>query len=322
MIVEAINWLLTNGADLLLWLWGLMKAVVAGLGTGLNAALNPVLSPVLAAINPVCVWLGDGVYALFGSSPPWLSLTVLSVLAGLIMLIAFRYTSNRTAIGKAKDQIKANLLALKLYNNELRVTFQTQWRLLLAVLRLQRYMITPVAVMLAPMMLGLAQMGLRHQWRPLHSGDQTLIRMRIDERVPLLGDAEIQANAGAVVEAGPVPGGGELVWRVRAGQPGRHTLKFILNGSSAEGTHTIEKEVVVGTGFQRVSAMRVAGDWVEQLMHPVEPRLPPALGVRSIEIAYPAMSSRIYGSNWWLAYFFVISMLTAILLRPLFKVKF
>ena len=56
--------------------------------------------------------------------------------------------------------------------------------------------------------------------------------------------------AGIVAEVGPVPGGGELVWRVRGGEPGRHTLQFRVDGE------TVEKEVVVGAGFQRVSALR------------------------------------------------------------------
>lgn len=314
--MEAVNWLLINGANAVLWLWGLVKSLFGGLFGAVDMVLDPVLSPVFAVLNPICTAIGDAVYTVLGPLPVWLGLTILSALTGVVMLVAFRYVSNQAAIGRAKDDIKANLLALKLYKDELRVTFQAQGRLLWAVLRLQRYVLTPVLVMLLPVLLGLAQMGVRHQWRPLHPGEQTLIRMRLagDAGNPI--EVQLESNAGVVAEVGAVPGGGELVWRIRGGKPGRHALRFNTAGQ------VIEKELVVGTDFQRVSAARVGPDWTAQLFHPAERRLPGDGPIRSIEIAYPGVDSWIYGANWWVLYFFVISMAVALLLKPLFRVRF
>ncbi len=314
--MEAVNWLLINGANAVLWLWGLVKSLLVGIFSALDTVLNPVLSPVLALLNPICTTIGDAVYAVLDLLPVWLGLTILSALMGIVMLVAFRYVSNQAAIGRAKDDIKANLLALKLYKDELRVTFQAQGRLLWAVLRLQRYILTPVLVMLVPMLLCLTQMGIRHQWRPLHPGEQTLIRMRLAQDAGNPIQVQLEPNAGVVTEVGAVPGGGELVWRIRGGEPGRHTLRFNTAGQ------VIEKELVVGTDFQRVSAARVGPNWTGQLFHPAERRLPGSGPVRSIEIVYPGVDSWIYGANWWVLYFFVISMGAALLLKPLFRVRF
>ena len=113
--MDAVNWLLINGADALFWLGGLIKILFSHVFTVLDAVLNPVLSPILAVLNPVFTEIADGLYFLLAPFPVWVGLTILSVVAGVIMLIAFRYTSNQAAIGKAKDDIKANLLALKEY---------------------------------------------------------------------------------------------------------------------------------------------------------------------------------------------------------------
>jgi hypothetical protein len=129
-------------------------------------------------------------------------------------------------------------------------------------------------------------------------------------------DAELEPSPGAIVEAGPVPGGGELVWRIRAGEPGRHTLRFKVGGT------TLEKELVVGDGFQRVSAERLGSRWTSQILHPTEPLLPHDSPVQSIEIQYSGVHSYIYGANWWILYFFVISMAFALLFKPVFKVRF
>jgi len=233
-----------------------------------------------------------------------------------VMLIAFRHTSNQKAIGKVKDDIKANLLALKLYKDELRVTFLSQARLLWAIVRLQRYVLTPVLLMALPMLPALAQMGIRYQWRPLRSGERTLIKLHFAPGAGKSVEVSIEPNAGLVIEVGPVPGGDLCVWRVRGGAPGRHTLKFHLVGEN------IEKELVVGNGFERVSALRPSGRWTDQLFHPVERRLAAGSQVRSIEILYPSVHSWVHGADYWVVTFFIVSMVVALLFAPLFKVRF
>ncbi len=313
-----MNWLLIHGANALHALWELVKTLAGGAATGLDAVLNPLLSPVLSALNPLCTTAADGVYAVLGLLPAWLSLTILSFITGLGSLVVFRVASNQTAIARALDDIKANLLALKLYKDELRVTFLSQIRMAGAVFRLQRYMLTPVVVMLPPMMLVLGQMGLRHQWRPLLPGERTLIKMTLAQDVERDSPPTVtlEPGPGVIIEVGPVPGDGSLVWRVRAGEPGRHTLRF------RAGKEVMEKEFVVGTGFERVSASRIGSHWTQQLLHPAERRLATTAAASAIEIQYPSVDSWIRGADWWLLTFFVVSMATAMGLKSLFGVRF
>jgi len=314
--LDALNWVLIHVANALLAAWDGIKAAFGAVFHALDFILDPVFSFLLALLNPLCTTIGDVVYTVLGPLPPWLSLTILSVVAGLLALVVFRYTSNQKAIGRALDDIKANLLALKLYKDEIGVTFRAQWRLLWAILRLQRYMLTPFFVMLGPMLLGLAQMGLRHQWRPLEPGEKANITLTCKSEDGTYPDVELQPSPGLVAEVGPVPGGGELVWRVRGGEPGRHTLQFRVDGE------TVDKEIVMGAGFQRVSAVRTGRDWTAQLFHPAERTLPKSCPLQSIEIEYGGVDSWISGADWWVLYFFVISMLAALIFKPLFKVRF
>ncbi len=315
-VITCINWLLTNGGSAVLSLWGVIKSFFGGLFAAFDIVLNPVLSPLLSLLNPPCTKAGDVVYALLDALPVWLGLTLISAVVGVVVLVIFRYTSNQPAIGRAKDDIKANLLALKLYKDELRVMFQAQGRLLWAIARLQRYVLTPVIVMALPMLLGLAQMGIRYQWRPLRPGERTLVKVILSPGSANPGEAKLEPNPGAIVEVGPVPGAGDVVWRIRGGEPGRHTLRFDLDG------RIVEKQLVVGRRFQRVSAIRPGRNWTTQLLHPVEPMLPVDSPAQSIEILYPSVDSWIYGADYWVLYFFVISMLVALVLRPVFKVRF
>jgi uncharacterized membrane protein (DUF106 family) len=314
--MHALNWLLIHLGNAAQWLWGALKLACGAIWGGLDAVLNPVLSRVLAVLNPLCTVLGDAVYAILSPLPVWLGLTLISAVTGVVMLIAFRYTSNQQAIGRARDDITANLLALKLFKDEIGVTFRSQGRILGALGRLQWHMFRPVLIMLLPMLLLLGQMGVRYQWRPLHPGEVALIRLHLDPAQTDVPEVTLEPSPGVRVEAGPVPGGGELVWRVRAGEPGRHLLRFNVAGT------TLEKELVVGDGFQRVSAERLGSHWTSQILHPTERLLPHGSPVASIEIAYAGVHSYIYGANWWILYFFVVSMVFALLFKPVFKVRF
>lgn len=315
-MVSILNRLLIAGGQLWFWTWENLKAICGALWSVLDAVVNPVLSPVLSILNPVCVVVGDVVYAAVGLLPVWAGLTLLSAGAGVIMLVFFRYTSNQTAIARAKDDIKANLLALKLFRDDLRVVFSAQGKILLAVMRLQRHILLPVLLATPFMLLAMAQMGIRHQWRPLHPNERTLIRMTMRPGPRNPTQAVLRAHPGVRIEVGPVPGGHQFVWRVRAGQPGRHLLQFDV------GSAVVEKEFVVAEGLERVSALRPGHDWMSQLIHPVERPLPTASPVESIEILYPPLESRLYGTDYWLLTFFVVSMIVALILSPVFKVKF
>lgn len=314
--MSALNWILINGGNATAWLWDHIRHLLTLLWQGIDTVANPVLSPVLALLNPVCTAVGDAIYGPLGLLPVWLGLTILSVVAGIIMLFAFRYASNQDGIGRAKDDIKANLLALKLFKDDLRVTIQSQLRIMWAIVRLQRYVLTPVILLALPMLLGLAQMGIRHQWRPLLPGEQTLIHLRLENELASTPDITLEAPPDVDVEVGPIPGGGELVWRVRGVERGRHILRFRI------GRLVVEKELVVGVGFERVSAVRTGHDWSVQLLHPVESPLPSDSPIRAIEISYPSVNSIVCGANYWVIYLFVVSMITALVFRPLFKVRF
>ena len=314
--MDAVNWLLLNGGHAVQWLCGIVKALFGWVFAALDVVLNPVLSPLLALVNPLCTLLADGVYAAFSPLPVWTGITVLSALTGVLMLIAFRYLSNQRAIGRARDEITANLLALKLFKDEIRVALHAQWRLLRALARLQVLMLVPVLAMALPLMLGVAQMAARYQWRPLRPGEQTLIKLQLAPGHAELPEAVLRSDPGVTDVVGPVPGGGVLVWRARAGELGRHTLRFDVAGA------TVEKELVVSDRFERVSAERPGRRWTAQLLYATEPPLASDAPVQSIEIEYQGIESRVCGENWWVLYFLIVSMASALVLKPVFRVRF
>jgi len=302
-------------AQAVLAFWALVKTIFAWIGAGLDTILQPVLSQLLRLLNPICTIVADAVYKLFQPFPPWVGLVVISAAAGVVMLIAFRYLSHQKEIARAKDDIKANLLALKLFKDDLRVALRAQVRILWALIRLQRYILVPVLWMALPTMLLLAQMAMRYQWRPLLPGEQFLLKVHSPSSGARASGARIEPNEGIEVEVGPIAASGDVAWRIRTVKPGRHTI-HVHAGS------VWEKEIVVGEPIQRVSPFRPGPNWITQLLYPIETPLELASSKEAVEISYPELKSYIHGSGYWVLTFFVVSMLTAIVLKPLFKVRF
>jgi len=65
----------------------------------------------------------------FSISVPAALVLVISIVVGLLMVVLFRYTSNQKAIRIAKDQLKAHLLAVRLYQDQLPVVLASYGRI-------------------------------------------------------------------------------------------------------------------------------------------------------------------------------------------------
>ena len=128
---------------------------------------------------------------------------------------------------------------------------------------------------------------------------------------------KVVSMPGAEVTTGPVRIGRhqEIVWKIRARQSGQHRIVFEVDG------RPVEKKLVVGDGFLPVSAVRPPPDWTAILVHPLEKPFTEDSLVRSIRIDYPDRVSWTSGTDWWLVYFFIASLVFALVFKPFLNVK-
>src|SRR6266849_9781350 len=69
-------------------------------------------------------------FKLFLFTNPLAIVVVFSIVIGLLMIVLFGYTSNQKAIKLAKDQLKAHLLAVRLFQDQLHVVMSSYGRIL------------------------------------------------------------------------------------------------------------------------------------------------------------------------------------------------
>jgi hypothetical protein len=234
-------------------------------------------------------------------------------------MLIFKYTSNQGAIGSARNSIKANMLALKLYKDSLAVTMQSQVRVFIGAIVLVFHSLRPTLVMIVPVALLLAQMGLWYQFRPFVPGEETIITMKLNNpSESSLPEVTIEpTDAIEEITVGPIrtPPKRQIVWKVKAGEPGNGKIVFNVDNQK------IEKQFDIGTGLMRTSPMRPGRQFGNIFLYPAEVPFAPDSVVQSISIDYPDRVSKISGADWWMIYFFVISMLVAVIFIPVFKVK-
>jgi hypothetical protein len=281
------------------------------------------MTQVVVWLNAVANTLGLSL-AFVGWLPGWLSLTLIVVVSGVIMLLAFKYTSNQQGIKRARQEIRASLLAVKLFYDSPWVGLRGQAGALVGALKLLYHAIVPILVMMVPMTLMLGQFALWYQARPVAVGEETVITLK------LAGDASaswpaVTLDSNDAIEDPVEPtkpirpvrvySQRELCWGVRAKKAGLHKLVFHVDGQA------IEKEIAIGDGAMVVSQRRPDWDWQDALMHPREAPFAADSLVRSIEVQYPTRSGWITGTDYWIATWFVVSLLAGFLLRGVFKVN-
>jgi uncharacterized membrane protein (DUF106 family) len=272
-----------------------------------------VVNVVFGAIVGAVLWPFRGL-------SPWFGMTAVSLLTALLMLEVYKHTSNQAAIRRAKDRIKAHLLEMRLYKDNMRVTLAAQGAIVKANLAYMAANLKPLAVMIVPLVLILAQLSLWYDRAPLRPGEETLVKATLEAAVdPVSAGLTLEPPPGLEITAPPVRIADlhEVVWRVRAVSPGAGRL-VVRSGKA-----TIEKTVAVGGGpMAKVSALASRGSLWKQVLYPGEPALPSGQAVRSIEILYPAKTLRAFGlSVHWLVAYLVLSIVFGFAFKGVFKVE-
>src|SRR3974377_243951 len=112
----------------------------------------------MVTFNSILSSLLDLLLGPFRGLHPFWALLILSVMVGAVLLVVFRYTSNQRGIQETKNRIKAHLLEIRLFKDDLRVLLSAQGSILKYNLRYMAYGLKPLLVIILPVALLLIQL--------------------------------------------------------------------------------------------------------------------------------------------------------------------
>lgn len=276
------------------------------------------LIKIIIVLNAAMNALGKLLLAPLMTMPGWLSNAIVSAVAGVLLMLLFKYTSNQGAIGRVRDSIKAHMLVLKLFKDSIAVTLQAQGTIFKGAFLLIFYALRPMLVMILPVSLLLSQLSLFYQARPLLPGEEAIVTMQladdIGNRWPNVKIASMD-TARISIDKTIVYGKKQILWKIQAEVPGASHIVFQVDDEQ------IEKELAIGDGFMRTSLIRPGPKLGDLMLHPWEKPFAADSVVQSIAIEYPDRISKTSGTDWWIAYFIVVSMIAAVIFIPIFKVR-
>jgi hypothetical protein len=241
----------------------------------------------------------------------------ISLLIGLVMVIVFAYTSDQKAIRVAKDHLKAHLLALRLFQDQIQVVLRSYGRIVLATGHYLRLAFKPLLLVIVPMTFLIVQLDRYLGSVPLVVGQPFLLKARMDN-AESLNQASLRLPDGLTSSAPAVhvPAEGEVAWRVVAERAG----EYVVHVQVAD--QLFAKRVIVGSGMPRLSSVRLRGKFWERIFLSAEPALPDNKFVEAIDVQYQARNIAFAGVEWnWIWLFFILSLAAGFLFKGILGIE-
>jgi hypothetical protein len=244
--------------------------------------------------------------------PPFWLLSGAALVLAVPTLLVFARLSNQARLRVTKNRIKAHLLELWLFRDDVRTVLLAQVRLLGLNLKYIGATLPAMVVIAPPMVLLLGALAPWYESRPLRPGEATILSVHAVDPAVLAGEPRLVGGEGVAVETPPlrIPAGNEVDWRIRAVTPGVHTVWVEIGGQR------LDKQVVASMEPARVIPSRSASAFWQALTGPGEAPLP-AGSVERVDVRYPAATVAVWGMPWWLFFFVAMTVFVFALRRPL-----
>ena len=255
------------------------------------------------------------------SLPPIVGLSVVSLVAAIGMLLVFRATSNQPAIAAVKRRIHAGVFEIRLFNDNPRAMGRAQLDILRHNLTYLRLSLAPMAWILVPLLLLIAQLQFYYGYDGFGPGQSAIVKVRLKEGAsPSSGIApaiSIETPTGISVQTPLVwiPSEREAAWRIGTEKPGDYQLTVLLDGRSAT------KQVRVSDQVGWRSPERLEAGFLNEVLYPAEPPIETDVPIEAITLAYPEREISLLGYPLhWMIVFFVLSLVFAFALKSQFGV--
>ncbi len=274
----------------------------------------------MALSNPLAIACYAAAVAAFNLSlftSPLAIVVVVSLVVGLLMVVLFGYTSDQKAIGIAKDQLKAHLLAVRLYRDQIPVVMGSYGKILRGTGRYLKLAFKPLLYVIIPITLLMVQIDRYLGAMPIPADTPFLLTVHMTGS-DALNDVALDLPPEITRTAPPVhvSSTNEIVWRLAGSKEGKYELKILVAGQSAA------KSVCVGSDLPRISTVRLRRHFWERICSSAESALPESSLIESISINYPDRNIELagYGMNWiWL--FFILSMVAGFVFKEVLGIK-
>ena len=271
--------------------------------------MNSIVDAVHAAVHAIVALL---LKPFSGMNPVW-GLSIVSVVLGVLLVLAYGKLSSQSAIRKVKSDIYRALLESVLFRHDLKLSLRAQGEMVLRALKYFALAIPPLVILAVPCVFFLAQLAQWYEDRPLKIGEPGIVKVELKTAADVSAIKVVAPDALSIASV-RVPADKELVLRVTPQQPGRHEVVLSLGGQEY-------KVPVVSGDYSGPLFLGSYGDFWRRVLTPDGPIGGAAAALAAIEIQYPARDLVVAGINVsWIVLFFIVSLIAGLIGSKIFGV--
>jgi hypothetical protein len=247
------------------------------------------------------------------------ALSVISGLTGVALIFLFKAASNQKRIKETRDQFKARILEMRIYQDNIVLIHKALFKALGTNISYLRVSLKPILVLVAFVFLIFIQLDERYGRRHLHTGETALITVTLEDGLdPAKATFDLDAGEGLAIDSPPVRDrvDRQIHWRIRVTQPGTNDLTV----------RVYDQEYVFPVRAERSNATightRSDGKLWNPLLYPSLPRIPGESAIQAVELRYPSADYSLFGwRTHWLVVFIIFSFVGALIPKFLFKIE-
>lgn len=276
----------------------------------MNKAVNVLNSLLTKGMDIIC--------SLLGVFPRGAQLVILSIIAGVILLLLYWVVSNQDRLRLTKNRIYASFLEAVLFRHDSLITLRAQARMFGLGFLYFMCAVPPILILMIPCVLLLGQLNLRYGYKALEINKDyvlsvTLKDLKQVEGLELRTDGKIEA----VTPTLRILEDKKALWRVRPNQEGSSQISVGIKNSS----NSQEDNVYVSNEPKAISSGIVSSWWMG-LLYPGERLIAAESPVYEIWINYPEMRYEFLGFKWhWLVVFLLVSIASGLVASKVFGVE-
>jgi hypothetical protein len=241
----------------------------------------------------------------------------LSIVIGLAMVVLFGYTSDQKAIKIAKDQLKAHLLAVRLFRDQLHVVMGSYGKVLGGTGRYLKLAFMPLLYVIIPITFLIIQVDRYLGSSPVGVNKPFLMTVEASN-AEALNAVALDLPPEITMTAPPVHVMAEnvVVWRLQAERAGHYEVKV------SAGAQSTTKKVCAGPDLARLSPVRLRGQFWDRFFSSAEPAIAADTPIEAISVNYPERNINIGGYEVnWIVLFFVLSMIAGFAFKEILGIQ-
>jgi hypothetical protein len=251
----------------------------------------------------------------------------LSILMSFVVLWIYKWVSSPRLIRRAKDQVKANILAIRLYKDSGRVIGISFLKSLLYTFKYFGLNFMPLLIIIPILFPTFVQMDVRYGMRPFDVGEEIVIKAVLTQN-PFDLDIKLQANENFKPKMNPVFINAfkdldrkkpikEADWKMEATRVGITKIKIKVKDK------VFEKNLIIGASRLALSNKKMEESNLEHFLYPAEKLLEGSNELKYIYIQYPGKSISFAGiSTYWWVFNLILVVIIVLALKNRFGIEF